>query len=48
VAEATRAMLSIRRIDGIVAENRRDMEAMGLTEGDVPRLIAEYRRERRR
>jgi hypothetical protein len=47
VAEATRMMLNVRRIDAIVAQNRQDMEAMGLTEEDVPRLIAEYRKERR-
>jgi hypothetical protein len=47
VAEATRAMLSVRRIDAFVDENRRDMDAMGIGEEDVPRLISEYRQERR-
>lgn len=47
VAEALRVLLNFRRIDGLVAENRLDMEDMGLTEDDVPRFIAEYRKERR-
>lgn len=47
VREALRVLQSVRGIDASVAENRRDMEAMGLTEDDVERMIAEYRKERR-
>ena len=47
VKEALRVLQSVRGIDASVAENRQDMEAMGLTEDDVERMIAEYRKERR-
>ena len=47
VREALRVLQSVRGVDVSVAENRRDMEAMGLTEDDVERMIAEYRKERR-
>jgi hypothetical protein len=47
IRQALRVLLSVRGIDAAVAENRRDMDEMGLTEDDVPRLIAEYRKERR-
>jgi hypothetical protein len=47
VREALRVLQCVRGVDASVAENRRDTEAMGLTEGAVERVIAEYRRERR-
>jgi uncharacterized protein with ATP-grasp and redox domains len=47
VREALRVLQSVRGIDASVAANRLDMEAMGLTEDDVERMIAEYRKERR-
>jgi hypothetical protein len=47
VREALRVLQSVRGIDTSVAENRQDMEAMGLKEDDVERMIAEYRKERR-
>lgn len=48
IREALRVLQNVRGIDASVAENRRDMEATGLTEDDVERLIAKYRKERRR
>ena len=47
VAEAARRLLRTRKLDLFVDRNRRDAEAKGLRESDVPRLISEYRRERR-
>lgn len=47
VREALRVLQSVRGIDASVAENGQDIGAMGLTEDDVERMIAEYRKERR-
>lgn len=46
VREALRVLQSVRGIDAAVAKNRQDMEVVRLTEDDVERVIAEYRKER--
>jgi hypothetical protein len=47
IEEATRRMLRVRSLRSFVTENRRLAMDQGLTEADVPRLIAEWRRESR-
>ena len=46
--EAVRRDLLRRGLRTFVAQNRKDAEELGLTEADVPRLVAEARAERRR
>jgi hypothetical protein len=45
--EAVRRLLLRKDLRSFVAQNRKDAEANGLTESDVPRLTAEYRNETR-
>lgn len=45
---AVRRELLRRGLRTFVGQNRKDAEEMGLTEADVPRLVAESRAERRR
>jgi hypothetical protein len=47
ITETTQKMLQLRGLRSFVAENRRLAEQQGLSEGDVPRLVKEYRREQR-
>jgi hypothetical protein len=44
--EAALRLLQLRDLRSFVAENRERAEQRGLTETDVPRLIAETRKER--
>jgi metal-responsive CopG/Arc/MetJ family transcriptional regulator len=46
VGDALRHYLDDRKWQTLVASSRRRAEAMGLTEDDVPRLVAEARRNR--
>jgi hypothetical protein len=48
VEEATLGLLKLRELRSFVAENAELAAKKGLTEGDVPRLIAESRAERAR
>ena len=45
--EAVRRLLLGKDLRSFVAQNRKDAEANGLTESDVPRLTEEYRNETR-
>ena len=46
--EATKRYLALRRIDRLQRYGQKRAEELGITEDDVPRLIAESRAERRR
>ena len=46
--EATKRYLAIRRLDRLQRYGQKRAEELGITEDDVPRLIAESRAERRR
>ena len=46
--ETVRRELLRRGLRSFVARNRKDAEAAGLTDADVPRLVAEARAERSR
>ena len=46
--EATKRYLAVRRLDRLQRYGRKRAEELGITEDDVPRLIAESRAERRR
>jgi hypothetical protein len=46
--EATRRYLALRRLDRLQRYGEKRAEELGITEDDVPRLIAESRAERRR
>jgi hypothetical protein len=46
--EALTAYLAVRRLDRLQAYGQQRADELGLTEADVPRLIAETRRESRR
>jgi hypothetical protein len=48
VNEAMKRHLAVRRVDRLQRYGRRRAEELGITEDDVPRLIAESRAERRR
>jgi metal-responsive CopG/Arc/MetJ family transcriptional regulator len=47
VADAVRLYLDDRRWHSLIESGSRRAQAMGLTEDDVPRLVAEARRDRR-
>jgi hypothetical protein len=46
--EATKRYLALRRIDRLQRYRQKRAEELGITEDDVPRVIAESRAERRR
>ena len=46
--EATKRYLALRRLDRLHSYGQKRAEELGITEDDVPRLIAESRAERRR
>ena len=46
--EATKRYLALRRLDRLQRYGQKRAEELGITEDDVPRLIAESRAERRR
>ena len=46
--EATKRHLALRRLDRLQRYGQKRAEELGITEDDVPRLIAESRAERRR
>jgi hypothetical protein len=46
--EATKRYLALRRFDRLQRYGQKRAEELGITEDDVPRLIAESRAERRR
>ena len=46
--EAMKRYLSLRRLDRLQRYGQKRAEELGITEDDVPRLIAESRAERRR
>ena len=46
--EATKRYLAVRRLDRLQRYGQKRAEGLGVTEDDVPRLIAESRAERRR
>ena len=46
--EATKRYLALRRLDRLQRYGQKRAEELGITEDDVPRLIAESRSERRR
>jgi len=46
--EATKRYLAVRRLDRLQRYGQKRAEELGITEDDVPRLIAESRAERRR
>ena len=46
--EATKRYLALRRLDRLQRYGQKRAEDLGVTEDDVPRLIAESRAERRR
>jgi len=46
--EATKRYLALRRLDRLQRYGQKRAEELGITEDDVPRLIAESRVERRR
>jgi hypothetical protein len=48
VEEAARGLLKLRELRSFVAKNAELAAKQGLTEADVPRLIAESRAERAR
>jgi predicted transcriptional regulator len=47
VEEATRRYLARTRLERLVARNEQRAREVGLMEADVPRLVKEFRRERR-
>ena len=46
--EATRRYLALRRLQKLQQYGQRRAEELGITEEDIPRLVAESRAERRR
>ena len=46
--EATKRYLALRRLDRLQRYGQKRAEDLGITQDDVPRLIAESRAERRR
>ena len=46
--EATKRYLALRRLDRLQRYGQKRAEELGITEDDLPRLIAESRAERRR
>ena len=46
--EAMKRYLAVRRLDRLQRYGQKQAEELGITEDDVPRLIAESRAERRR
>ena len=46
--EATKRYLALRRLDRLQRYGQKRAEELGITEEDVPRLIAESRAEQRR
>ena len=46
--EAMKRYLAVRRVDRLQRYGHKRAEELGITEDDVPRLIAESRAERRR
>jgi hypothetical protein len=46
--EAVKRYLAVRRVDRLQRYGQKRAEELGITEDDVPRLIAESRAERRR
>ncbi len=46
--EATKRYLALRRLDRLQRYGQKRAEELGITEDEVPRLIAESRAERRR
>jgi hypothetical protein len=46
--EAAKRYLALRRLDRLQRYGQKRAEELGITEDDVPRLIAESRAERRR
>jgi hypothetical protein len=46
--EATQRFLALRRLDKLQRYGQKRAEEMGISEDDVPRLIAESRAERQR
>jgi hypothetical protein len=46
--EAMKRYLAVRRLDRLQRYGQKRAEELGITEDDVPRLIAESRAERRR
>ena len=46
--EATKRYLALRRLDRLQRYGQKRAEELGISEDDVPRLIAESRAERRR
>ena len=46
--EATKRYLALRRLDRLQRYGQKRAEELGITEDDVPRVIAESRAERRR
>ena len=46
--EATKRYLALRRLDRLQRYGQKRAEELGITEDDVPRLIAESRAQRRR
>ncbi|MGD0773712.1 MAG: hypothetical protein ABSC05_12900 [Candidatus Solibacter sp.] len=47
IEAVTRRYLSRERLDRFVRRNEQRARELGITEGDVPRLIHEHRREKR-
>ena len=47
IEAATRRYWARERLDGFVRRNEQRARELGITEGDVPRLIHEHRREQR-
>jgi predicted transcriptional regulator len=46
-SEAVRRELTRRSLQAFVDRNRRENEQLGLNEGDVPRLVSDYRQQQR-
>ena len=46
--EATKRYLALRRLDRLQSYGQKRAEELGITEDEIPRLIAESRAERRR
>jgi len=47
IEEATRRYLARERVDKFVRRNEQRARELGIEEGDVPRLVKEFRREQR-
>jgi predicted transcriptional regulator len=47
IEEATRRYLARQRLDSFVRHNERRARGLGITEGDVPKIVKQFRREHR-